>query len=163
MMKIRTATIHDLPAIVAIYNSTIPSGMVTADTDPVTVESRLDWFHSFTNERPLWIAEQDTIILAWMSFRSFYGRPAYKGTAEIAIYIAENARAKGTGQQLITYAEQEARRIGIKTILAFIFGHNLPSLAFFRKNGYSDYGRLPEVAEINGQACDLLILGKKTG
>ncbi|MFJ4292046.1 hypothetical protein ACIP1U_20025 [Cupriavidus sp. NPDC089707] len=30
----------DLSGVVAIYNSTVPSRMVTADTDPVTVASR---------------------------------------------------------------------------------------------------------------------------
>jgi len=37
---IRTALESDLPAIVEIYNSTVPSRMVTADTEPVSVESR---------------------------------------------------------------------------------------------------------------------------
>ena len=37
--NLRNATEHDLPAIVAIYNATIPSRMVTADLDPVTVEA----------------------------------------------------------------------------------------------------------------------------
>ena len=34
---IRDATEADLPAIVALYNATIPGRMVTADTEPVTV------------------------------------------------------------------------------------------------------------------------------
>jgi len=36
----RTAIRSDLPQIVEIYNSTIPSRIVTADTEPVSVESR---------------------------------------------------------------------------------------------------------------------------
>jgi phosphinothricin acetyltransferase len=41
MLDVRHATVNDLPDITAIYNSTIPGRMVTADTEPVTVESRL--------------------------------------------------------------------------------------------------------------------------
>jgi len=37
----RIATISDLPSIVEIYNATIPSRMVTADLDAVTVASRV--------------------------------------------------------------------------------------------------------------------------
>ncbi len=41
----RDAVETDLARIVEIYNSTIPSRMVTADTEPVSVESRLEWFY----------------------------------------------------------------------------------------------------------------------
>ena len=37
-VKIRDAPLDDLPAIVEIYNSTVPSRMVTADPEPVSVE-----------------------------------------------------------------------------------------------------------------------------
>ncbi|WP_392388724.1 GNAT family N-acetyltransferase, partial [Bacillus licheniformis] len=43
-MKLRIANREDLPAVVDIYNSTIASRMVTADTEPVTPEERLNWF-----------------------------------------------------------------------------------------------------------------------
>jgi L-amino acid N-acyltransferase YncA len=39
-VKIRDAVEEDLPAIVEIYNSTVPSRMVTADPEPVSIESR---------------------------------------------------------------------------------------------------------------------------
>mgnify|MGYP006146231485 CR=1 FL=1 len=47
----RIATLDDLPTIVAIYNSTIASREVTADTEPVSVESRLNWFHEHQPEQ----------------------------------------------------------------------------------------------------------------
>ena len=37
---IRDAARDDLPAIVAIYNASIPGRLATADTEPVTVASR---------------------------------------------------------------------------------------------------------------------------
>ena len=43
-IKYRDATRQDLDAIVKIYNSTISSRMVTADTEPVTTESKIKWF-----------------------------------------------------------------------------------------------------------------------
>ena len=39
-LKFRDALKTDLEKIVEIYNSTIPSRMVTADTEPVSVESK---------------------------------------------------------------------------------------------------------------------------
>ena len=39
---IREATEEDLPAIVEIYNQSIPAGWSTADTRPITVAERVD-------------------------------------------------------------------------------------------------------------------------
>lgn len=56
----RAAHRGDLSQIVGIYNSTIPTRMVTADTEPVTVESRIRWFEEHTPTfRPLWVIEAD--------------------------------------------------------------------------------------------------------
>src|SRR5205085_9928438 len=43
-MTVRDAVKGDLPAIVEIYNAAIPGRMATADTEPVSVESRQPWF-----------------------------------------------------------------------------------------------------------------------
>ena len=40
----RNATLDDVEDIVAIYNQTIPSRMVTADLEPVTVKQKMGWF-----------------------------------------------------------------------------------------------------------------------
>ena len=47
----RNATLEDLPTIVDIYNSTIASRMVTADTEPVSAESRIQWFKEHSPEK----------------------------------------------------------------------------------------------------------------
>ena len=90
----RLAQLDDLSAIVAIYNSTIASRMVTADTEEISVASRLNWFHDHTPEiRPLWVVEgEGGQIIGWLSFSNFYGRPAYSGTAELSIYLHESTR-----------------------------------------------------------------------
>ena len=95
-IKIRDAQISDLPDIVSIYNSTIPSRMVTADLEPVSVQSKEEWFKEHSPDfRPLWVVELDGKICAWLSFQSFYGRPAYNGTAEVSIYLHEDFRGQG--------------------------------------------------------------------
>jgi L-amino acid N-acyltransferase YncA len=160
----RLATLDDLPAIVAIYNSTVASREVTADTEPVSVASRLAWFHEHTPEkRPLWIIEQvgQSEVLGWMSYSNFYGRPAYSGTSEISIYIAEAWRGKGIGAYCIGQAIAHAPAIKVHTLLGFIFGHNQPSLGLFAKFGFDTWANLPRVANLDGIERDLIILGKR--
>jgi phosphinothricin acetyltransferase len=152
----------DLPAIVAIYNDAIPGRLATADTAPVTVEQRRDWFAAFdAARRPLWVAESGGRILGWLGLRSFYGRPAYHRTVEVALYVAPEAQRRGVATALMRHAIDAAPALGISTLLAFVFGHNDASLALFRREGFADWGALPEIAELDGVERDLLILGRR--
>lgn len=165
----RLATFDDLPAIVAIYNSTVASREVTADTEPVSVASRHAWFAEHDPlKRPLWVVEsggQDGVaagqVLGWLSYSNFYGRPAYAGTAELSIYLHEAARGKGLGRYLLTQAIDFAPRIGVHTLLGFIFGHNVPSLKLFDAFGFERWATMPRVATLDGVERDLIIVGKR--
>ena len=146
-LKLRDAVEADLPAIVAIYNATIAGRGVTADLEPVSVESRLAWFRAHNAERrPLWAAEDDGAMLGWLSFSDFYGRPAYGAAVEISIYLAESARRRGLGRMLLERAIAHAPSLAIHTLLGFIFGHNEASLRLFEAHGFARWGTLPRVA-----------------
>ncbi|WEK70668.1 MAG: GNAT family N-acetyltransferase [Candidatus Chryseobacterium colombiense] len=162
-LTFRNAAIEDLPKIVEIYNSTIASRMVTADTEEISVESRLKWFGEHNPQtRPLWMIEdQQHNIIGWVSFSSFYGRPAYNGTVEMSIYMDESSRGKGFGKKVLQYCIDNAGKLGIKTLLGFIFLHNEPSLKLFRYFGFEDWGILPDVAVLDGIDRTLVILGKR--
>jgi len=164
-MQIRPATFSDLPRIVDIYNVTVPGRMVTADTEPVTVESRQEWFREHTPaRRPLWvIVDTDGTIAGWLSFSDFYGRPAYGATAEVSVYIAPEYRRQGIGRRLVQEALDRAAALGITTVLGFIFGHNAPSLALFESFGFAHWAHLPGVAVLDGIERDLIIVGRRIG
>jgi L-amino acid N-acyltransferase YncA len=161
-VNIRDAAREDLPVIVEIYNSTIPGGMVTADTEPVTVENRGKWFQEHIPAlRPLWVMDYKNKIIGWLSFQSFYGRPAYNRTAEVSIYIDQDYRREGLGTLFLEKAMDHCPKLEIKILLGFIFRQNEPSLKLFRSNGFKRWGYLPGVAIIGGAERDLIILGKR--
>jgi phosphinothricin acetyltransferase len=160
----RIARREDLPTIVAIYNSTVASREVTADTEPVSVESRERWFEEHDPaRRPLWVIQQEggDAVIGWLSYSNFYGRPAYNGTAELSIYIDKDWRGKGIGQYCLQAAIDHAPAVGVHTLLGFIFGHNIPSLGLFEKFGFAMWANLPRVANLDGIERDLVILGKR--
>lgn len=159
-MIYRNATLNDLPAIVAIYNSTIASRLVTADTEPSTVEDKMDWFkkHQSAN-RPLWVVENGTEMIGWVSFNNFYGRPAYDGTAEMSIYLHPQSRGKGYGKKILQYCIEQAPSLNIHTLLGFIFSHNKPSIVLFEQAGFEEWGLLKDIAIMDDNKYSLSIYG----
>jgi L-amino acid N-acyltransferase YncA len=160
---LRNATDADLPAIVDIYNATIPGRMVTADLEPVTVESRRPWLaaHQIAT-RPIWVlTEPAGRVAAWLSFDTFYARAAYDGTAMIAVYVAATHRRQGLGGHLLKLAVGRAPTLGLHTLLGYIFGHNEPSLQLFAQHGFARWAQLPRVAVLDGQERDLIIVGRR--
>ncbi|MGF1535845.1 MAG: GNAT family N-acetyltransferase [Elainellaceae cyanobacterium] len=159
---IRNATVADLPAIVNIYNSTIPSRRVTGDIQPVTVESRRGWFEAHSAQAyPIWVAQQGNSIAGWFSFQPFYGRPAYQKTAEISIYVAPDYRRQGIGSRLLKQAIAEGPALKFVTLLGFVFAQNEPSLQLLERFGFREWGFLPSVAEFDTGTRDLVIMGCK--
>ena len=101
------------------------------------------------------------MVIGWLSFSNFYGRPAYAGTAELSIYLAEAWRGRGLGRYCLSEAIAFAPAIGVQTLLGFIFGHNGASLGLFKKFGFDNWARLPGVAKLDGVERDLIIMGKR--
>lgn len=162
MIEFKYATHEDLPKIVETYNSTVPSRLVTADLEPVSVESKLAWFKAHApNKRPLWIILVNEIYAGWMSFSSFYGRPAYDGTVEVSIYLEESARGKGLGKICLQKAISSCQELHIKTLLGFIFDHNEPSLKLFYNMGFEKWAHLPKIANMVDAERGLIIVGKR--
>ncbi len=148
--------------MVSIYDSTVASRMVTADTQPVSEESKINGFDEPGGNRPLWVVENEVgEIAGWVSFQSFYGRPADQATAEISFYLDERMRGKGFGKVILKHVENSCCRFNIKTLVGYIFSHNAPSLALFRKAGFSDWALLPNIAELDGVERSLTIVGKR--
>lgn len=161
-MIVRDAAPDDLPAIVAIYNAAIPGRLATADTEPVTIESKEAWFAQHgPASHPLWVADVDGTIGGWLSFSAFYGRPAYRATAELSVYVAPTHQRRGIARRLVADAVERAPGLGLTTLLGFVFGHNAPSLGLFEGFGFARWAHLPRVAVLDGVERDLVILGRR--
>ncbi len=161
---IRDAVEADLPAIIEIYNATVPTRMVTAELEPTTVEARLPWFRDHSpDEYPFWVAESDGRVIGWLNFKKFLPRCAYRGTAEISVYVDEQFRRHGAGQRLLEEAIARAPSLGITALVGLIFGHNEPSLKLFQRFGFERWGFFPAVAQLDGVKRDLVVVGLHCG
>ena len=159
-MIIRDAVEADLPAIIEIYNATVPTRMVTAELEPTTVEARLPWFHEHSPDQyPFWVAESEGCVIGWLDFKKFQSRSAYRATVEISVYVDDKFRRRGVARELLEKAITVAPSLGITALVGLIFGHNEPSLKLFERFGFERWGFLPAVAQLDGVQRDLVVVG----
>jgi L-amino acid N-acyltransferase YncA len=160
-MTIRDAVESDLPAIIEIYNAAVATRMSTAQLDPVTLESRRDWLNEHSpDRRPFWVIECEGAVAGWLSLREFIPRCAYRGTAELSVYVAEKFRRRGLARKLLEEAIARAPSLEITAIVALIFTHNGPSLKLFEELGFERWGLLPRIARLDNIERDLTIMGR---
>jgi len=160
-MKIRDAIEPDLPAIIRIYNAAIASRMATAQLEPVTLESRRNWLKDHSPDRyPFWVLEISSQIAGWLTLKSFLPRSAYRGTAEVSVYVDEEFRRRGIARTLLEEAISRAPSLQITAMVGLIFAHNEASLRLFQQLGFEKWGLLPQIARLDKHLRDLTIMGR---
>lgn len=161
-MHTRDAQPDDLPAVAAIYNASVPGRTATADLEPIPLKAvRADFDRRDHARRPMIIAEEDGRVVGYLTFKDFYGRPAYHATAEIGLYVHPDHHRRGVGAALLAHAVERAPTIGLRTLLAFTFAHNTASLKLLDRFGFHRWGELPDVADLDGVPRSLVIAGRQ--
>jgi len=160
-LLIRDATEEDLPAIIDIYNQSIPDGWSTADTTPIKVEDRVEWFQTFSQDRrPIWVADVEGQVVAATYLTSFYGgRPAYNATAEISVYVANDFHRQGIGRRLKEFVIEQCPGLGVTTLLSIHFDHNTATEHINQSLGFERMGHLKKIANIDGKLRGTVISG----
>ncbi len=166
-MQIRIAHSNDLKQIVTIYNQAVTEGNCTADTSPLTVTQQKGWFTKHSPDRyPIYVMEEgeenEKTITGWCSLSAHRpGRMALQHVAEISYYVDTKHRRKGIGQQLIEHALQQAPTLGLHNLFAILLDINETSITMLRRNDFSKWGYLPDIAEFPDRICGQFIYGRK--
>jgi L-amino acid N-acyltransferase YncA len=159
-MSHRPAIPADLPRIVDIFNAAIPL-LATAETSPITVDSRRDWFEQHNQARyPIWVDERDGVVAGWISISRYYPQSAYDATGEVSVYVEPAYHRQGIARGLLEAAVAKAPSLGFKTLLGYVWAHNQASIGLFQACGFERWARLPQVAEIAGVPYDTVIVGR---
>ena len=161
-MTIRPATFDDLAAIVAIYNQAVAQRFATADLEPVTVEQRSAWFHEHDpTTLPIYVADRAGAVVGWCSLSAHRpGRAALRRTAEISYYVRADCRGCGIGTALVNHAITDAPRLGKHVLFAILLEKNTASINLLKKFGFELWGRLPDVASIDGELVSQVYYGR---
>lgn len=160
-MEIVSAEIEDRAAIVEIYNQAIKAGQNTADTETFTLTDRTEWFESHSPEKyPLLVAKEGDVVLGYLTISPYrFGREALKHTAEVSYYIHFDHHRKGVATQLMHVALEMCSNLEIKTLVAILIGCNQGSVKLLDKNGFKEWGRMPNIVELSTNKFDHLYYG----
>ena len=161
-MMIRFAKLDDLPAIVDIYNQSIPSKQSTGDIQPLRVEDRITWFEEHRpDSHPIFVADVEGRVAGWCSLSAYRpGRAALRFTAEISYYIAPSYHRQGIGTALIEHTLKACPMLQIRHLFAIVLETNLASLKLLEKMGFERWGYLPRVADFDGKEVGHLYFGR---
>jgi phosphinothricin acetyltransferase len=102
-------------------------------------------------------------IIGFCFLRPHNPLPVFHETAEITYFIEKDEVGKGLGRIALDRLEEDGRKMGIKNILACISSRNEPSLAFHRKRGFIECGRMKNTGRKNGTTFDEVWMQKVIG
>ncbi len=146
MPIIRPAQASDLPAITEIFNEAGVGTTASYALDPVSVDDRRAWWEQRTAAGfPVLVLEDDGEVVGYASYAQFRPLAGYARTMEHSVYVTSNRRAAGGGRMLMQALIDYARGRGVHVMIGVVDGANEDSLAFHRRLGFEESGRLPEV------------------
>jgi len=165
MTQIRPSRDEDLAAITAIYGHHVLHGTGTFETDaPSAADMAARRADVLSRNLPYLVAEQDGQVLGFAYCNWFKPRPAYRFSAEDSIYLAEAARGKGLGAQLLAALAKEAEAVGVRKLIAVIGDSaNAGSVGVHRAQGFSHVGVLKDCGWKFGKWLDVVLMEKTLG
>ncbi|MCZ4695175.1 N-acetyltransferase [Ancylomarina euxinus] len=162
-MNIRLAQHTDLKSINTIYNQAVAARYCTADLDPISISEREKWFDTHSEDKyPVYVGLENDVVVAWFSFSAWrLGRRALEMSAEVSYYIHDKHFRKGYAKQLMNFAIEKAPELGFINLFAILLEPNTASIKLLEKFDFQLWGRLPDIANIDGEVCSQRIYGRK--
>ncbi|WP_270174146.1 GNAT family N-acetyltransferase [Diaphorobacter sp. ED-3] len=165
MPLIRASRDEDVAAITAIYTHHVLHGTGTFEIDPPTAQDmaarRAD---VLAKGLPYLVAEEAGQVLGFAYCNWFKPRPAYRFSAEDSIYIADAARGRGLGRQLLEALAMQAEAAGVRKLMAVIGDSaNAGSIGVHRAAGFTDVGVMRSVGWKFGAWRDIVLMEKPLG
>lgn len=154
-MNIRNVNSEDAAQIAEIYNYYIKNTHQTFETEPLSAEEMRERIGNISESYPYFVAEEDGEIYGYAFATQFKMRQAYEFSAEVSIYVKNNAKQKGIGTQLYDRLFEELKETDIHAIIAGISLPNDGSVRFHEKLGFTKVAHFREVGYKLGRWVDV--------
>jgi len=147
---------HHRTAVIDIFNHYIANEFAAYPEEPVGYDL-FDRFLEMTQGYPSIVVKDDVRAVVGFAFlRPYHPASTFRRTAMITYFIMPEHTGKGLGTRILERFVQEARVLGIETILANASSRNEGSLRFHRRNGFRECGRFRRVGTKFGEDFDVV-------
>jgi len=120
-------------------------------------------FMGLAKAYPAYAIKYDSDIIGFCLLRPYNPMSAFKRTAEVSYFIKKEFTGKGFGSMALQRLEAEAKKMGIKVLLADISSENRDSIKFHLKNGFSRCGLFHKAGFKFGKHFDVVWMEKELG
>ena len=156
-MRIVTMTSEDWPAVCAIYEEGMSTGVGTFE---VAAPSWEQWDKARLPHSRL-VARSDT-VLGWAALSPVSTRACYAGVAEVGVYVAAFARGRGIGRRLLEALIASSEEHSIWTLQGATIATNVASLALQERCGFRVVGRRERIAQRDGVWHDTVLTERRS-
>ena len=101
-------------------------------------------------------------IVGWAALAPVSTRPAYRGVAEVSVYVAPEAQGKGIGRALLSALVERSENADIWTLQAGIFPESGPSLELHERCGFRTVGVRERLGKLDGAWRDVVLLERRS-
>ncbi len=149
---------HDWTAVRAIYLEGIATGNATFE------QSAPEWEKWDAGHLPgaRIVARFKGEVVGWAALSAVSSRCVYAGVAEVSIYVAESARGRGVGRQLMARLIAESEAADIWTLQAGIFPENVASITLHLRSGFRIVGQRERLGQMNGRWRDVVLMERRS-
>ncbi len=160
-LRVRSAGPDDLDAIRRIANEGIEDRVATLDEDAKSAADIAAWWEQHDGRYAVLVAENAAAsVLGWASLNPYSHRCAYRGVADLSIYVARDARGTGVGAALLAALERAAKEYGFHKIVLFTLPFNDAGQRLYRRRGFREVGVFHEQGRLDGRFVDVMAMEK---
>ena len=160
-IRIRAATLADLPAITAIYGHAVLNGTASYEYDAPSLDEMSRRYDAIiAGSFPYLVAYSADKILGYAYASHFRTRPAYRFMVEDSIYLAPDAQGLGIGTLLLAELLARCEAVGFHQMIAVIgdAATNLASARLHALMGFTECGRIKGSGFKFNRWCDTLLM-----
>lgn len=158
-MLLSPLTAAHWPEVQEIYKQGIATGNATFETQAPEWDA---WHAGHLAHSRLVATNEAGAVWGWAALSPVSGRCVYGGVAEVSVYVADAARGKGVGRQLLAALVTESEKNGIWTLQAGIFPENVPSIRLHETQGFRVVGRRERIGQLAGAWRDTVLLERRS-
>jgi L-amino acid N-acyltransferase YncA len=155
---IRSLDSSDWPRVSQIYLEGIETGQATFETKV----PEWDKWNAAHTECCRLVATIDAEVVGWAALSRVSVRDAYRGVAEVSVYVSAAKRGQGIGRNLLESLIIASEGNEFWTLQATVFPENEASIALHLSCGFRIVGKRERIASLHGVWRDTCLLERRS-